>query len=91
VPDLVSTNIAVAVRAVSHPGDRPPLAGRRLGGHHADRCHSRFASLPAPDELLAAIGAAQPCYHDDVHGSPAWREATARQFAVEVLAELAAA
>jgi CO/xanthine dehydrogenase FAD-binding subunit len=51
----------------------------------------RFASLPAPGELLAAIGAAQPRYHDDVHGSPAWREATARQFAVEVLAELAAA
>jgi CO/xanthine dehydrogenase FAD-binding subunit len=48
----------------------------------------RFADLPSPDELLAAIAAAQPRYHDDVHGSPAWREATARQFALEVLAEL---
>jgi len=51
----------------------------------------RFGGLPAPGELLAAIRAAQPCYHDDVHGSPAWREATARQLATEVLAELAAA
>lgn len=50
----------------------------------------RFAGLPTPDELLAAIAAAEPCYHDDVHGSPAWREATARQFALEVLAELGA-
>jgi CO/xanthine dehydrogenase FAD-binding subunit len=51
----------------------------------------RFARMPAPEELLAAIGAAQPRYHDDVHGSPAWREATARQLALEVLAELASA
>jgi len=50
----------------------------------------RFAALPAPDELLAAIAAAEPCYHDDVHGSPLWREATARLFALEVLAELGA-
>lgn len=50
----------------------------------------RFAGLPSPDDLLAAIAAAEPCYHDDIHGSPAWREATARQFALEVLAELEA-
>ena len=50
----------------------------------------RFAVLPSPQEVLAAIDAAQPAYHDDVHGSPAWREAIARQFAVEVIAELAA-
>jgi CO/xanthine dehydrogenase FAD-binding subunit len=50
----------------------------------------RFGGLPSPDELLAAIEAAEPCYHDDVHGSPAWREATARQFALEVLADLGA-
>jgi hypothetical protein len=39
--------------------------------------------------MLAAIPAADPRYHDDVHGSPAWREAVARELAPEVLAELA--
>jgi CO/xanthine dehydrogenase FAD-binding subunit len=49
----------------------------------------RFAGLPARAEMLAAIAAADPGYHDDVHGSPAWREAVVRELAVEVLAELA--
>jgi CO/xanthine dehydrogenase FAD-binding subunit len=50
----------------------------------------RFAGLPSPDELLAAITAADPCYNDDVYGLAAWREAIARQLALEVLAELTA-
>lgn len=50
----------------------------------------RFAGLPARDELLDAITAAGPCYHDDVHGSPAWRAAVTSELAVEVLTELAA-
>jgi CO/xanthine dehydrogenase FAD-binding subunit len=50
----------------------------------------RFAGLPARGELLDAIAAAGPCYHDDVHGSPAWREAVTGALAVEVLDELAA-
>jgi CO/xanthine dehydrogenase FAD-binding subunit len=50
----------------------------------------RFTRLPAPHELLAAISAADPSYHDDVHGLPAWREAVARELALEVLAELEA-
>jgi CO/xanthine dehydrogenase FAD-binding subunit len=48
----------------------------------------RFAGLPTRDELLDAIAAADPCYHDDVHGLPAWRKAVTRELAVEVLAEL---
>jgi len=50
----------------------------------------RFAGLPSRRELLAAITAAEPCYCDDVYGQAAWREAIARELAVEVLAELAA-
>jgi CO/xanthine dehydrogenase FAD-binding subunit len=50
----------------------------------------RFAGLPSPDELVAAIAAAELRWHDDIHGLPAWREAIARELALEVLAELAA-
>jgi CO/xanthine dehydrogenase FAD-binding subunit len=50
----------------------------------------RFAGLPARGDLLDAITAANPCYHDDVHGTPAWRAAVTRELAAEVLAELAA-
>jgi CO/xanthine dehydrogenase FAD-binding subunit len=49
----------------------------------------RFTGRPAPGELLAAIDAARPHWHDDVHGSPAWREAITRELALEVLADLA--
>ena len=49
----------------------------------------RFAGLPTRGELLDAIAAEDPCYHGDVHGSPAWREAVTRELAVEVLADLA--
>jgi CO/xanthine dehydrogenase FAD-binding subunit len=49
----------------------------------------RFAGQPTADEVQAALDAAQLRYHDDVHGSPAWREAMTRKFAVEVAAELA--
>jgi CO/xanthine dehydrogenase FAD-binding subunit len=49
----------------------------------------RFATAPGPDQLQAALAAAVPRYHDDVHGAPAWREEITRQFALEVLGELA--
>ena len=49
----------------------------------------RFAGLPAASDLLAAIDAARPQWHDDVHGSPAWRAAITRELALEVLADLA--
>ena len=49
----------------------------------------RFAGLPADGELLAAIDAARPPWHDDVHGTPAWRAAVTRDLALEVLADLA--
>jgi CO/xanthine dehydrogenase FAD-binding subunit len=49
----------------------------------------RFTGRPAPSELLAAIDAARPHWHDDVHGSPAWRAAITRELALEVLADLA--
>jgi CO/xanthine dehydrogenase FAD-binding subunit len=49
----------------------------------------RFASPPTPDELQASLAAAAPPYHDDVHGTPAWREAITGQLALEVLEELA--
>jgi CO/xanthine dehydrogenase FAD-binding subunit len=48
----------------------------------------RFAAAPGPERLLAALTASVPRYHDDVHGSPAWREAITRQLALEVLTEL---
>jgi CO/xanthine dehydrogenase FAD-binding subunit len=51
----------------------------------------RFAGSPSPDELLAAIAAAEPSYNDDVYGLAVWREAIAAELAVEVLAELTAA
>jgi CO/xanthine dehydrogenase FAD-binding subunit len=50
----------------------------------------RFAGLPSEREVLAAIGAARPRWHDDVHGDPGWREAVTRDLAVDVRAELAA-
>jgi CO/xanthine dehydrogenase FAD-binding subunit len=49
----------------------------------------RFAGLPAAGDLLGAIDAARPRWHDDVHGSPAWRAAITRELALEVLADLA--
>jgi CO/xanthine dehydrogenase FAD-binding subunit len=48
----------------------------------------RFATVPGPDRLLAALAAAVPRYYDDVHGAPAWREEITRQLALEVLGEL---
>jgi CO/xanthine dehydrogenase FAD-binding subunit len=49
----------------------------------------RFAGLPADGALLAAIDAARPRWHDDVHGTPAWRAAITRELTLEVLADLA--
>jgi CO/xanthine dehydrogenase FAD-binding subunit len=50
----------------------------------------RFSGLPTAAELLIGLDDARPQYHDDEHGSPQWRAATARRLALEVLAELAA-
>jgi CO/xanthine dehydrogenase FAD-binding subunit len=50
----------------------------------------RFTGLPARDELLAALAAARPPWHDDPHGTPEWRAAVTGELAAEVLAELAA-
>jgi CO/xanthine dehydrogenase FAD-binding subunit len=50
----------------------------------------RFPRLPSGGDLLAALGAARPRWHDDVHGAPAWRAAMTRRLALEVRAELAA-
>jgi CO/xanthine dehydrogenase FAD-binding subunit len=49
----------------------------------------RFGSFPDLGDLRAALAAAEPQWHDDVHGSPAWREAVTSQLASEVLGELA--
>jgi CO/xanthine dehydrogenase FAD-binding subunit len=48
----------------------------------------RFASLPRPDELRAAIDTI-PTWHDDPHGSPDWRRATTLRLAEELRGELA--
>jgi hypothetical protein len=50
----------------------------------------RFSGLPAEGDLLAALGAARPRWHADVHGAPAWRAAMTRRLALEVRADLAA-
>jgi CO/xanthine dehydrogenase FAD-binding subunit len=68
------------------PGDGPAVI--TLTAATVRPVRLRFDRLPGRDELLAAIAAADPCYHDDVHGSPAWREAVTRELALEVLAEL---
>jgi CO/xanthine dehydrogenase FAD-binding subunit len=49
----------------------------------------RFSGLPTTAELLTGLDDARPRYHDDAHGSPEWRAATARRLALEVLADLA--
>ena len=48
----------------------------------------RFAAFPSRDDLRSALAAADPPWHDDVHGSPAWREAVTGRLAAEVLDEL---
>jgi CO/xanthine dehydrogenase FAD-binding subunit len=48
----------------------------------------RFGAVPAPDDLRAALAAADPPWHDDVHGLPAWREAVTGRLALAVLEEL---
>jgi hypothetical protein len=48
----------------------------------------RFPALPGPDALLAALAGAGCVYHEDVHGSAAWREAITRLLALEVLDEM---
>jgi hypothetical protein len=50
----------------------------------------RFPRLPAEGDLLAALAAAGPAWHDDVHGAPAWRAAMTRRLAAEVRDDLAA-
>jgi CO/xanthine dehydrogenase FAD-binding subunit len=50
----------------------------------------RFSRLPAEGDLLAALAAAGPAWHDDVHGAPAWRAAMTRRLAAEVRDDLAA-
>ena len=49
----------------------------------------RFAAVPSSDELLTALAAAAPAWHDDVHGAPAWRAAQTRRLLVELRDELA--
>jgi CO/xanthine dehydrogenase FAD-binding subunit len=82
-------------------GARSPSDGAQAGGPVADGVvitvtaatarpvQLRFAGLPAGGDLLAAIDAARPRWHDDVHGSPAWRAAITRELALDVLADLA--
>jgi CO/xanthine dehydrogenase FAD-binding subunit len=48
----------------------------------------RFSAIPDARTLLDALAAAQPRYHDDVHGHPLWREQLTRRFLVEVAEEL---
>jgi CO/xanthine dehydrogenase FAD-binding subunit len=48
----------------------------------------RFGAPPAPAELAGAIAAADPVYHDDVHGDPRWRAHMTALLAEEVRAEL---
>lgn len=52
----------------------------------------RFDTVPAADELAAALDAAIPAglYHDDIHGLPAWRRDMTYLLAEEIRAELAA-
>jgi CO/xanthine dehydrogenase FAD-binding subunit len=49
----------------------------------------RFDSLPEPDAVLRALNAAEPDYHQDVHGARAWRAQLSRQLLLQVRDELA--
>ncbi|HWF53086.1 MAG TPA: FAD binding domain-containing protein [Solirubrobacteraceae bacterium] len=49
----------------------------------------RFGELPGAEQLAAALIRAQPRWHDDVHGDPAWRAHVAGLLAEQVRAELA--
>jgi CO/xanthine dehydrogenase FAD-binding subunit len=49
----------------------------------------RFDSLPEPDSVLQALDAAEPDYHQDVHGARVWRAQLSRQLLVQVRDELA--
>jgi CO/xanthine dehydrogenase FAD-binding subunit len=74
-------------------GRRAPGAGGvviTLTAATARPVQLRFAGVPAAGDLLDAIDAARPPWHDDVHGSPAWRAAITRELALDVLADLAA-
>ena len=49
----------------------------------------RFAAFPAPGELRAALAAAEPQWHDDVHGCPPGGKPSPAGWPLEVLGELA--
>ncbi len=49
----------------------------------------RFGRLPGADDLAAALAEADPPWHDDVHGLPAWRRHMTGLLAEDVRAELA--
>jgi hypothetical protein len=83
-PDALSSGLR-------RPGPEPAAAGVviTLTAATARPVQLRFAAVPAPGELLAAIDAARPPWHDDVYGAPAGRAAVTRDLALEVLDELA--
>jgi CO/xanthine dehydrogenase FAD-binding subunit len=49
----------------------------------------RFDRLPDAEQLAAALEDADPTWHDDVHGLPAWRRSMTGLLAEDVRAELA--
>ena len=48
----------------------------------------RFAAPPSAAELRASLEAANPTYHDDVHGHPVWREHLTHLLLEQVRTEL---
>jgi CO/xanthine dehydrogenase FAD-binding subunit len=48
-----------------------------------------FASVPTRAALAAAIEAAVPAWHDDIHGRPAWRRRVTHLLAADIRDELA--
>jgi CO/xanthine dehydrogenase FAD-binding subunit len=49
----------------------------------------RYAASPPPDDLAHDIDVSVDAWQDDVHGSPAWRQATTHRLLHEVATELA--
>jgi hypothetical protein len=89
-PDALSSGLRRPGPRTAPAGAAPGRVVITLTASTARPVQLRFAGLPAPGDLLAAIDAARPRWHDDVHGAPAWREAITRELALEVLADLAA-
>jgi CO/xanthine dehydrogenase FAD-binding subunit len=82
-----SAAVVIARRPVGEPPRDPGVVVTVTAATPAP-VQLRFDSVPSPEEATTALDRAGLTYHDDVHGSPAWRAALTRRYVAEVVAEL---